>query len=170
MLFVEQRNYFYFLKKYREHISPVAYTYAYCLQPNHFHICCRIKPGVELRDIYSKKKGTSCLSAEQMEFFVLQQFSNFLNCYAKSFNKAYGRKGTLFTTSLNRILIEAEDQLVRVIAYIHNNPVKHGFCKTLSEWQHSSYRSLAGYKQTWLARETVWSVFGGKAMFLKYHR
>lgn len=42
-LFVEERNYLYFLKLYGQHIEPVASTFAYCLLPNHFHILVQIK-------------------------------------------------------------------------------------------------------------------------------
>ena len=40
-LFIERRNYPYFLKLYAKHIQPVAETYAYCLLPNHFHFAIR---------------------------------------------------------------------------------------------------------------------------------
>ncbi|MDM8520344.1 hypothetical protein QUF64_09880 [Anaerolineales bacterium HSG6] len=40
-LFVERRNYPYFLKLYAHHIQPIAETYAYCLLPNHFHFAIR---------------------------------------------------------------------------------------------------------------------------------
>jgi putative transposase len=42
-LFVEQRNYPYFLKQYTKHILPVAETFAYCLLPNHFHFAIRTR-------------------------------------------------------------------------------------------------------------------------------
>ena len=42
-LFRKEDNFIYFLKKYHEHISPVADTFAYCLMPNHFHILLRMK-------------------------------------------------------------------------------------------------------------------------------
>jgi putative transposase len=42
-VFIEKRNYPYFLKLYARHIEPVADTYAYCLLRNHFHFLVRIK-------------------------------------------------------------------------------------------------------------------------------
>ena len=42
-LFVEQRNYPYFLKQYTNHILPIAETCAYCLLPNHFHFAIRTR-------------------------------------------------------------------------------------------------------------------------------
>lgn len=43
-LFVEKRNYRYFLQLYAQFLSPIADTYAYCLMPNHFHLLIRVKP------------------------------------------------------------------------------------------------------------------------------
>jgi len=42
-LFLEEKNYPYFLFLYEKHIEPVADTYAYCLMRNHFHLLVRIK-------------------------------------------------------------------------------------------------------------------------------
>src|SRR5436190_23829542 len=42
-LFLEQRNYPYFLSLYAKHIEPVADSHAYCLLRNHFHFLVRIK-------------------------------------------------------------------------------------------------------------------------------
>jgi len=42
-LFLEKRNYPYFLTLYAKHIEPIADTCAYCLLRNHFHLSVRIK-------------------------------------------------------------------------------------------------------------------------------
>jgi putative transposase len=42
-IFLEKRNYAYFLQLYIKHIEPVAETYAYCLLRNHFHVFARIR-------------------------------------------------------------------------------------------------------------------------------
>ncbi len=42
-IFIEERNYRYFLKLYAKYIEPIAHTYAYCLLRNHFHFLVRIK-------------------------------------------------------------------------------------------------------------------------------
>jgi REP element-mobilizing transposase RayT len=43
-LFHTTENYYYFLKKYVQYISPVIDTLAYCLMPNHFHLLIKVKP------------------------------------------------------------------------------------------------------------------------------
>ncbi|HSM57092.1 MAG TPA: hypothetical protein VK879_13145 [Candidatus Sulfomarinibacteraceae bacterium] len=41
IIFKEERNYPFFLKKMAHYILPVAEVYAYCLLPNHFHLLVR---------------------------------------------------------------------------------------------------------------------------------
>ena len=47
-LFREQKNYEYFLEKYKQHINPIAETIAWCLMPNHFHLLVKIKTEEEI--------------------------------------------------------------------------------------------------------------------------
>ena len=42
-IFVEDENYRFFLQRYLQYIEPIAYTYAYCLLPNHFNFLVRIR-------------------------------------------------------------------------------------------------------------------------------
>ena len=42
-IFLEDRNYRYFLQLYARYVEPVADTYAYCLLRNHFHLLVRIR-------------------------------------------------------------------------------------------------------------------------------
>jgi putative transposase len=53
-LFVEERNYRYFLQLYASHIEPIAETYAYCLLRNHFHFLVQIKDLTGLEDLSPK--------------------------------------------------------------------------------------------------------------------
>lgn len=47
-IFIEERNYRYFLQLYAKHVTPIADTYAYCLLRNHFHFLVRIKDHSDL--------------------------------------------------------------------------------------------------------------------------
>ena len=42
-IFIEERNYRYFLQLYTKHVVPVVDTFAYCLMRNHFHFLLQIK-------------------------------------------------------------------------------------------------------------------------------
>ena len=50
-IFIEERNYPYFLKIYTKYVEPVADTYAYCLLRNHFHVLVRIKTEEEQKTL-----------------------------------------------------------------------------------------------------------------------
>ncbi len=49
-IFLETRNYAYFLKLYATYIAPIADTYAYCLLKNHFHLMVRIRSEAEWQE------------------------------------------------------------------------------------------------------------------------
>lgn len=64
------------------------------------------------------KKEKSIIQLEEdldYEKFVMQQFSNFFNCYTKSFNKKFNRKGALFIDYLKRTLIDSDDYLKNIV-------------------------------------------------------
>jgi len=92
-LFLEERNYRYFLQLYARHVGPVARTFAYCLLPNHFHFLVQIKDLLDLT-------GLEDLSGQKAPS---QSFSNLFNAYAKAFNRAYDRTGALFQRPFGRI-------------------------------------------------------------------
>ena len=66
-------------------------------------------------------------------------------------------------------MIDNEDYLKTCIVYIHNNPVKHGFVKSVEEYKWSSYNNLISVMDTFLEREFVLDFFGGKENFIRYH-
>jgi len=126
-LFRCRNNYFYFLEKYAEYIQPVAKTFCYCLMPNHFHFLLGIRSEEELVRSAENLTGFGNLSG-----LVEQPFSNFFNSYAKSFNRKYHRKGSLFNRPYKRKKVSSDDYLTKIIHYIHYNPVHHGFTTGLT--------------------------------------
>ncbi len=151
-IFAEEENYLYFLKLYQQHVSSAADTFAYCLLRNHFHFLVRIKP-----DLTSLVRRPA------------QAFSNFFNAYARAFNKWYERTGALFERPFKRIEIKSTTHLLHLVAYIHQNPQKHGFVDNFREWPYSSYHALIGNKPTKLARSEVISWFAGPDKFREFH-
>ena len=150
-LFVEARNYAYFLDLYVKHIEPIAETYAYCLMKNHFHLLVRIKESDDGRD------PSRC-------------FSNLFNAYARSFNRAYGRTGALFQRPFSRIEVTHDRYFTAVVSYIHRNPQKHGFVADFRDWPYTSYDALASSRPTRLHRDTVLAWFGDTAAFVAAHQ
>ncbi|MFV0607052.1 MAG: transposase, partial [Niabella sp.] len=142
-VFKERKNYPFFLNKYHQHIDPIAETKVWCLMPNHFHLLVRIKDISQLRLDFPKFQTLENLTNEekekQLSLLLSKQFSNFFSSYTQSFNKVYGRRGSLFIKNFKRKEITSERYLQTIILYIHLNAVKHGFCKTVEEWEWTSY-------------------------------
>jgi putative transposase len=170
-LFLERENYLYFLKKYGQYISPVCHTYAYCLMPNHFHFLIKVKEEEEVSSFYRTLKKGEIKNEKELDFpkFTMQQFSNFFNAYAKAFNIKNNRKGALFIDFVRRKEVRDETCFSKLINYIHHNPIHHGFCKDIYEWEFTSFGSILSEKKTKLEKEQVLEWFGDKNNFLKSH-
>ena len=154
-IFVEEKNYNYFLEKLKKYILPIADVYAYCLLKNHFHIVLRIKDKINLPEKFKEK--------------IHLPFSNLFNSYSKSINKAYDRTGSLFQEHLQRNRIENEEYLRQLILYVHLNPVKHKFSKDFQSYRHSSYRSYLSDKQSSIDREFILELFNDLENFIFCH-
>ncbi|MBX7226861.1 MAG: transposase [Chitinophagales bacterium] len=138
-LFRSDENYYYFLRKYGAYIYPIADTYAYCLMPNHFHLMVRIRDEQTVLQHLQLKKPTlqaniDLTGFENLSGLITLQFSNFFNAYAKAYNKMYLRRGSLFERQFKRKPITEEDYFLQLIAYIHYNPIHHGFCTDIFDW------------------------------------
>jgi len=57
-IFLEARNFDYFMQLYNKYIAQIADTYAYCLLRNHFHIMLRIKNFPIQEEAVPKATGT----------------------------------------------------------------------------------------------------------------
>lgn len=191
-IFIEERNYEYFLKLYEKHLGPVTDLYAYCMLRNHFHLNIRVKSEKEILETrktlrvspantrhvkqsdsanqpssQSKKSlGSDSLGSD----YVSRQFSNFFNAYTKSINKAYKRTGSLFQHPFGRVPITNDHQFWNVIAYIHQNPQKHGFVKDFRDWKYSSYGIILSEKRTIINRSEVMQWFGTNEDYLSLHQ
>ena len=198
-IFVEERNYDLFLKLFEKHLSSVTYLFAYCLLRNHFHLLVRIKSEGEILEIMktlrvSSDKRIKTLKVSTLnirhnvqelfpdpgdpsqgkplgfESYASRQFSNFFNAYAKTINKAYGRTGSLFQHPFRRVPITTDRQFWNVIAYIHQNPQKHGFVKDFRDWKYSSYEVILTGRPTVIKRNEVMKWFGTRDDYLTLHR
>lgn len=96
--------------------APNFSIYAYCLMDNHAHLL--INEGTDEISRIMKRINTS---------------------YAYYFNKRYGRIGHLFQDRFKSQTIESDNQLLAVIRYIHNNPVKAKIVPDPSLYNWSSY-------------------------------
>ena len=155
-IFIQERNYAYFMDLWWRHISPIAGTWAFSLLRNHFHAAVYLKDKADLSDLETKQPS--------------QYFSNFFNAYARGVNIAVQRTGALFERPFKRIPVESESYLMRLIVYIHQNPQKHKFVNDFRDWNYSSYHELTAGIPTRLQRDKVLKLFGGRADFIRIHQ
>lgn len=102
--------------------------YAYCLMNNHVHLIIK-----EIEEL-----GTS--------------IKRITVSYSFYHNKKYARRGHLFNNRYRSVVIENEDSLLRVIAYIHQNPIKAGITKDANYmWSsHQEYLNIYHNRPTWI--------------------
>ena len=162
-IFIEERNYIFFLKKAMLHINPIADIFAYSLVPNHFHFLLEIH-SLDVIEAYYSEIKKKALEADLICDFIMERFSNFLNSYTKAFNKTYGRAGGMFIDFLKREEIEDKLQFLNAAVYIHQDPIKHGHCASLKGWNWTSYNFDFFEK-----RNDLLEKFGGLQRFTELH-
>ena len=184
-IFIENNDYNHFLNLLSVFIEPVAYILSYAVMKNHFHILVHIKEENEIGylnssnskidDIYIKwKTYFPDINSDKLNYTIKpkpeKMFGHFFSTYAKGFNSKYLQTGSVFEHPFKRIKVENETYLKRLILYIHNNPVKHGFCEQIIEYPWTSYLSLISIKPTNLLRDYVIGWFDNKANFIEIHK
>ena len=162
-VFFEERTYAHFLRLYAKCVEPVADTYAYCLLPDHVHLLVRLRTEAETPAISENPRVPKDLHPSHL-------CSILFNAYTKAINKAYDRSGNLFQKPFGRVEVTSDVHLVHLMAYIHQNPEKHGLVGDFRDWPHSSYHALLSDEPTRLRREEVLAWFDGPAHFRQFHQ
>ena len=166
-LFRTDANCAFFLDRFHLYLSPVCKVFAYCLMPNHFHFL------VEIRDEDTILKLVKAQKTEGFDYhrFIMQRLSNFLNCYSKSYNNRFVRRGALFIDYTKRIEIKDHLSILIVAKYIHLNPIKHGFCERLNQWAFSSYLPTLYRKlPSIIDQEFMEKYFEDREKFIEFHK
>jgi len=182
-VFIQERNYDYFMHLWWKHTYQIAETYAYCLLKNHFHATVYIKNKEDLTSFQESMPDSSQtprkspdreVPANNLSGLKLkepsQYFANFFNAYTRGVNIATERSGALFEIPFKRIPITDERYLMRLIVYIHQNPQKHTFVEDFRNWKYSSYHDLIGTTPTRLQRDKMMELFGSRADFIRIHQ
>ena len=146
-IFSNEENKKYFLKQYKKYLFGKVSTFAYCLLKNHFHLVIKV---------------------EEEPKQVIQGFSNFFNSYAKAYNKAEDRTGSLFEKHFRRIKVDSEKYLKQVIIYVNLNPQTH-FGKDFKSYSFSSYQEIMNGSFNILKADELLDLFGGKENFQEVH-
>lgn len=104
-----------------------------------------------MREKYNFKLEAYCLMDNHIHLLIndngndISKIVKSMNIsYAYYFNHIYNRVGHLFQDRFKSEIIDNEDYLLAVSAYIHNNPVKAGIVKTPEDYKWSSFRRYIG--------------------------
>ena len=93
----------------------------YCLMPNHIHLVV--------------KQSAADSPARLM--------ASVHTSYSMVFNKKYELVGHLFQDRYKQKIVETDEYMKCLIAYIHLNPVEAGICQFPKDYAWSSYREYA---------------------------
>ncbi len=171
-LFVEDRNYIFFMEKFLKYPFAFIKVHAYCLMPNHFHFLISVKDYEDVRFLKDFKLFKN-LPEEKLqpliEKKISKSFANLFSSYAQSFNKLYKRKGSLFIPNMKAKLVSGSSDICKVVHYIHTNPVHHGFVKEMNLWKYSSYNAYLSEEKTLLSKTEIIEIFGSLEYFKEYH-
>jgi putative transposase len=157
-LFVEPENYYHFINLFEKYLGPVGDTFAWCLMPNHFHFLLKINDPVRVPYPYTNVMPPS------------RAISHLCNAYTQAFNKKYKRTGALFQRPFQRKVVRDEEYFRQLIFYIHNNPVKHGFCERIEDYPWSSFRTLLSIKGIRSNKSPLQGWFSSKSEFICFHK
>lgn len=162
-IFFEERNYQFFLQRFRYYLEDHVKVYAYCLMPNHFHILLEVKTD---GDKNNTKRHENELSPME------KAFKGFFMSYSKAINKAYNRTGSLFQKKFKRKIIHDSNYINIIVAYIHLNPVRSGLVESPELWPFSSYRYFNSDQTNMLNidKNEVIGWFNGMNNFLDFHK
>lgn len=142
LIFLEDENYRFFIRNLERYLSPVLDIHAYCLMPTHYHLVVCVKDNEN--DDYS---GDHADWARQTHLSIIKAIQRFSISYTKAINKRYERVGALFQGSYQAKLIQGMSHSMRIIPYIHENPVQAGLVNIASDWEFSSARIYERIKE-----------------------
>ncbi len=103
------------LEKYKE-VSGYE-IYGYCLMDNHIHLLFK-----------------------EYEESIAQSLKRIGSSYVYWYNKKHDRCGHLFQDRFKSEVVEDDKYLLVVLRYIHQNPLKAGLVKAVSDYEWSSYK------------------------------
>jgi len=114
-------------------------------------------------------QGYKPLGALRLRDVISPQFSHFFNSYTQSFNKLYGRRGSLFIPNFKRKPVTSKKYHLRLLAYIHLNPVHHGFAEKPGDWTHSSWHAYRSEKRSKIHKDEAFAWSDGRDAFFSLH-
>ncbi|MCD4694592.1 MAG: hypothetical protein K8S16_00015 [Bacteroidales bacterium] len=169
MIFFQEENYLFFLKKVRKELSDYFNFLAYCLMPNHFHFLVQVKElsyssnDFKSSDEWLKVRNSSDDSKSSDEYLskqISKQIAILLRSYTRAINKQENRTGSLFQQKtkakcLNEMNNGKNNYVVACFNYIHQNPYSSGLVDKLEDWKFSSFLDYAALRSGTLCDQTL---------------
>ena len=125
LIFFNPGNYEHCLRLVKRYAKPYgAAVIAYCLMPNHYHLCLR-----------------------QETEIPLSRFINVVfNAYVQAVNRQQARTGALFEGRFRHVRISDDRQLIQLCRYIHRNPLEARLARHPQDWLYSNYLEWIGQR------------------------
>lgn len=119
-------------------------VFAYCLMPNHYHLCLRTPRG-NLSRVMRHVDGL----------------------YTQRFNRRHRRDGSLFRGRYKAIVVDADEYLLAVVRYVHLNPVGGRLARQPQQYRWSSHGEYLSSSKTvpWLNSREVLEHFRSREDF-----
>ncbi|SEN37512.1 REP element-mobilizing transposase RayT [Mesobacillus persicus] len=137
--------FFNFIAKYK--VRAELKVFAWCFMSNHVHLL--LKEGNEDLAVTLKRLGVS---------------------YVLYYNRKYDTTGHLFQDRYRSRAVEDVGYLLRVIRYIHQNPVKAGLINRVDDWKWSSCQDYYDFKnglRKLVDRDFVYELFSDQPTVAK---
>ena len=117
--------------------SPDFSMVAFCLMPNHYHL-------------FIRQNG-------ECPIYLIMNKIWFR--YSKFYNGKYGGKGSIFAEKTQHKHVDKDIYLLRLSAYIHQNPVTAGLVATPEHWEWSNYREWIGLRDALLCDYDICRIY-----------
>ncbi|MFH1282104.1 MAG: transposase [bacterium] len=128
-IFLDNKDYSIFLTCLKESclLYKVTIT-SYCLMPNHYHLLVHT-PNANLSEFMRQLNSV----------------------YTQIHNRRHHHDGSLFKGRYKAIVVQEGSYLLRLIRYIHSNPVNAGIVKTMKDFAFSSHNNFMKQEENeWL--------------------
>lgn len=131
-IFFQERNYDFFIEKFKKYISIHNHVLAWCLMPNHFHIL-----------IQANAPSSKIIKQQPVEVNATSEgIRLLLSSYTKAIQKQESFTGNLFQQKTKAKCVDEYASIA--FHYIHQNPMKANLVDRMEEWKWSSLPEYLG--------------------------
>ena len=193
LLFKDNQDRKYFLKKMQHFILPCCELLSYVILGNHVHLLIRPHPKYVLSRLSLQLHWQNLnLLASNLDEYLSENYSITLpnrlaqfegsvdkqirycirglkHSYSQYQAKKYERNGMQWSQERFTSLLGNQEDIGRTVLYIHKNPIYHGMVHQPEEWQFSSYHEIVNEENKLVKSDLILNIFGSKESFLKEH-